>query len=127
MYKDLLTGEKLLKYGFKIVGKDVLDNPIYRITPSEEYYFEIQVVLSNYPEDNPNAGILSIYHAKQKCSAVPKDLWKKEKWTKEDEKRAEEYTITLKEFNQPIAWGLTSEKRFITLFESLTDTKLKKI
>ncbi len=130
---DILTNEKLIKLGFKEVGLDVLDRPIFRISvPQHEvrgyYAFEIQVILSPaYPETNPNSGIVSIHSPKCEAMGIPPDLHKKDVWSEEDKTRASEYRIPLKEWTQPIAWFVTSESRLRKICLSIAEFELPKI
>ncbi len=123
--KTRLTGEVLLQHGFKICGSDILDRPIYRIKPPLKYSFEIDVVLNpRYPDTNPNVGILSIHSPECEAGGIPRDLVKKEEWSKEDMIRANDYTVKLDEWTQPIAWFLVDLERLKSIYLGLTESEL---
>lgn len=62
-----LTQHLLLKLGFRGEGKDITNNPAFRLKVPKHgtngyYGYEIQVVLMpNLPSTNPNSGIVSLY------------------------------------------------------------------
>jgi hypothetical protein len=117
--------ERLRELGFIEVEdeKDSLDRPIYRIKPPREYPFDIQLVMGDYPNTNPNCGVVSIHSAASVASAVPEDLYDKDEWTEEDVKRAENYTIDLEAWTQPIAWYVHTEERLLSIIKSLIGEK----
>lgn len=117
-----LTEKTLIKLGFEHTDKDRLDRNVYRLKVPN-YYFQIQVVLGDYPASNPNCGIVSIYSPEEMVSAIPKDLYKKEKWTIKDKKRAKNYKIKFPELIQPIAWYVNTNKRLRAIISSLTNIK----
>lgn len=126
-----LTPSILLTHGFvELDKKDVIGSTIYSLalpkTPFGTYPFDIRVVLNpHYPDSNANSGIVSLYSPEGTISAIPEDLWDKEEWTEEDQKRADEGTIVLDELHQPIAWHVTTYERLEQIIESLTLTTLE--
>jgi hypothetical protein len=131
MIKTRLTPEILLTHGFvELEETDIVGSPIYSLTKPVtkygQYHFDIRVVLNpHYPDSNPNSGIVSIYSPEETISSIPPDLWEKEEWTEEDQKRADEHTIVCEELHQPIAWHVTTYERLESLIESLTLTTLE--
>lgn len=121
-----LTPEILLANGFvELEEKDITDCPIYRLSdiqgPWGSYGFDLEVVLGNYPESNPNSGILSIYMRPYTVPMIPEDLWnKQEDWTDEDQRRTDENLVTFEETRQPVAWHVTTLERLKDLVKSLT-------
>ena len=110
---EKLTDIKLLRLGFNIVGKDICDSPIYRRsgTTLNNYPFDIDVILSDYPETNPNIGIVILHMDECKDCPAP---------TNEDLN----HTIDLEEMNQPVAWGVYTVERLKLIIESLTNIKI---
>lgn len=110
-YEDVkgirITGDHLLKFGFekkKCITYDWKDEYVLKIN---EYPWEIGFLLGDYPITNPNVGCISILQSEdEQFSAVPPDLYNKEIWTEEDEKRALNYTEMSKAWRQPIAYGV---------------------
>jgi hypothetical protein len=122
-----LTPEILLSHGFvELEEKDVLDRPIYRLTTIKEYPFNVEVVLSpEYPQSNPNCGVVSIQMDVYSYVCVPDDLVSKEIWTEEDQERADNNTDIMPELRQPIAWHVTTYERLRTIVLSLTQKDLE--
>lgn len=116
--------ERLLEIGFIEVEdeKDSLDRPIYRIK-AKKYPFHLQLVMGNYPNTNPNCGVVSIHSPVSTAGAVPDDLYDKDEWTEEDVKRAENYTIELEAWTQPIAWYVHTEERLLAIIKALIGEK----
>lgn len=61
-----LSESILLKLGFRGEGRDITNKPAYRLEVPRNakygyYGREIQIVLGDYPDTNPNCGILSLY------------------------------------------------------------------
>jgi hypothetical protein len=121
-----LTPEILLANGFiELEEKDITDCSIYRLSdiqgPWGSYGFDLEVVLGNYPESNPNSGILSIHLPSYTTALIPEDLWnKKEDWTEEDQERYENNLQTFEASRQPVAWHVTTLERLKDLVKSLT-------
>ena len=126
-----VTPEILLTHGFIELEKtDIVGRPIYSLkdinTKYGAYPFDIQVVLNpQYPDSNGNSGIVSINCEDQTIQSIPEDLWDKEDWTEEDQKKADEHTMVLEGFTQPIAWHVTTYERLKLIIESLTLTTLE--
>ena len=122
-----LTPEILKAHGFvELDKKDVIGRSIYDLMPNKgTYAFNIQVVLNpQYPESNPNSGIVSIHLPDSVLSSVPVDLLDKEEWTEEDMKRSTEHYELYKGFTQPIAWHVTTLERLQSIVTSLTMSEL---
>jgi hypothetical protein len=85
-----LTPHVLLQLGFRGEGKDTLKRPAYRlIVPphpktGNHYHWQIQVVLGDYPETNPNCGIVSLYDPSTKDAHVL--TWEKDDGSKTSKK-----------------------------------------
>lgn len=126
-----LTPSILKTHGFvELEEKDMLGRPIYRLSKINskygDYPFEIQIVLSpQYPDSNPNCGVVSIFMKEETVATVPEDLISKEDWTEEDEKRYEENLTVFEATTQPVAWHVTTYERLKTIVESLTLTTLQ--
>jgi hypothetical protein len=126
-----LTPDILTSHGFvEIEDKDLLDRPIYRLSGIVSKYglycFDIQITLSpQYPDSNPNCGIVSIHVPETAVNIIPEDLWDKEIWSDEDQKRADESIEVLEEYTQPIAWHVTTYERLRDIVKSLTLTDLE--
>jgi hypothetical protein len=129
--KTPLTPGILLSYGFvEIEKKDIVGRPIYSLSAPQTSYgaypFDIHVVLNpQYGESNANSGIVSLFMKEETISSIPMDLWDKNDWTEEDQKRADEHTIVCEELRQPIAWHVTTYERLKSIIESLTLTTLE--
>lgn len=117
IYGVQLTEEWLLKFEFEKMKCITFDYETEWVKKPNNYYdWWIGVLLGNYPETNPNCGCVSIVHKNnEKVSAVPKDLYNKEKWTKDDIKRAENHTVTYKKWRQPIAYYI----KYVHLLQNL--------
>jgi hypothetical protein len=126
-----LTPEILLTHGFvELEKKNIVGRPIYSlkdfITIYGAYPFDIQVVLNpQFPDSNANSGIVSIHCDDSTVQCVPEDLWDKEDWTEEDQKRSDEHTMVFEGFTQPIAWHVTTFERLRSIIEPLTLTTLE--
>lgn len=129
MQRARLNPKLLLTYGFvELEEKDIMDRSIYSLSSNllEDYPFDIHVVLSpEYPDSNPNSGIVFIYSKSETLAVVPEDLVSKEIWTEEDEVRYEENLTVFEALTQPIAWHVTTLDRLQSIIESLTLTNLK--
>jgi hypothetical protein len=125
-----LTPEILKTFGFvELERKDIVDRPIYSLVPQKtqdgSYAFHIEVVLNpEYPESNPNSGIVSVHMPPSEIHSVPEDLWDKDDWTEEDQKRADEHVIQDEGFTQPIAWHVTTFERLQSIVTALTTVEL---
>lgn len=108
-HPDQLTVEILKRLGFK-KAKDIIDRDVWRISPSMYYSPMIQVSLGNYPRTNPNCGIVSIYHPKEKATG----------FTNKGKKKI----VTFKESEWPIAWGVDTYTRLEKIITSLTQRNL---
>jgi hypothetical protein len=126
-----LTPKILLSHGFvELEEKDPLDRPIYSLKQAINKYgsypFDIHVVLEpEYPDSNPNSGIVSIYAPEFSYTTVPEDLTFEEFWTDEDQKRVDDNVSVAPAFKQPIAWHVTTYERLRSIVESLTLTTLE--
>lgn len=73
-----LTPEILRKLGFRGEGRSLSNTPAYRleVPKGEEGYYcygQFQLVLGDYPDSNPNCGILSLYQPEVKDAHVLSD------------------------------------------------------
>lgn len=126
--KIKLDDNILIKLGFRGEGKDILNRPAYRLEVPN-YHYQLQIVLGDYPESNPNSGILSLYEPKIKnahCLTWEKDNGKKESkridhilWTEDGQRVGIKY-INLKERVIPIAWHVTTIERLNEIYVALT-------
>ena len=124
---DSITEDKLKELGFELRGKDHIGRDTWRLAfPFEKfgeraYSFEIDFSWNpKYGNNNPNVGIVSIHSPECEASAIPPDLYEKEEWTPEDHERAANYTMTCKEWTQPIAWHVISISRLTKIIVSIT-------
>jgi hypothetical protein len=135
-----LTESVLFKLGFRGEGRDIINRPSYRLeVPRGKrgyYHFEIQLVLNDYPESNPNSGILSLYDRGVKdaqCLTSEKDTGQKKskkidfiQWREDGHVGGIKY-ITLKERIIPIAWHVTTLERLNKIYTALTENPPLKI
>lgn len=129
-----LTDDLLLRLGFHGEGKDILKKPAYRLTVpyrskdfKHGYHFTIQVVLGNYPESNPNSGIVSLYDPETKdahcivSEEKPSNKKVIDHLLDEDEThRVGIKYVTFKERCIPIAWHVTTLERLNQIYVALT-------
>lgn len=101
-----LTDEYLLNNDYELISKDDYNRRIYRRNYIG-YPFIIQVELNDYPQTNPNCGILSIYMPEEKDMPFP---------TNDDPN----HKIDWPELNQPIAWHLYTIDRLHIIVDALT-------
>src|SRR5687768_14564184 len=104
-----LTEKILKRLGYRKCGKDVAGGRIWRITPPY-YSFDIQVVLGDYPANNPNCGVVSVF-----------DRARKEVGYNRKGKRKK---IKFKEMTQPIAWYVDTPERLHQIVVALTHENL---
>jgi len=120
-----LAEEWLLKFGFEKMKCITFEWKTEWIIQPRGYGWEIGVLLGDYPETNPNCGCVSILHSKDKqIPGVPPDLYDKENWTKEDIKRANNYTVTFEKFRKPIAYYIKYVHQLQNLYFALTGEEL---
>jgi hypothetical protein len=101
-----LTEQWLIDNDFENAGTDSVDIRRYRKDYSG-YPFTIQITIGDYPSDNPNCGIVSIYMPEEKNMPAP---------TNDDLKN----TIDFPEINQPIAWFVDTVERLEFIIDALT-------
>lgn len=131
-----LTFELLMKLGFHCEGKDIINHPVYRLKINHNgrrfkngYHFELQISLGDYPESNPNSGIVSLHQPEMKdmhCQTWEKDKGQKEskkidfiQWRVDGQVGGIKY-VTCKESTIPIAWHVTTLERLNQIYTSLT-------
>lgn len=125
-----LTQDVLLAIGFRGEGRDITNSPAFRLeVPKNRKYgnypFQIQIVLEDYPEKNPNSGVFSLYSPAVKDSHMivsgdqEHDFILEQGPTKE-ETAAIKY-VDIPEKCQPIAWHVTTLERFNAVYTALTD------
>jgi hypothetical protein len=114
-----ITEEVLKEIGFTDSGERHGYNKVWRIQP-DKYPHHIQFIMGDYPEDNPNVGVLGVFCPEEELHTVPDDLVNKEDWTEEDEKRADEHLTHFDSQLVNIAWHVTSENRLKAIIENLT-------
>jgi hypothetical protein len=109
-----LTVEYLFKNGFSKV-ENIMDHSrdTYRIQP-EGYYYEIWVHIGDYPQENPNCGVVGVYEKENKATI----------YNEETEKMEE---IKLEANLSNVAWGVYTVGRFKKVYEGLTNLKLSKL
>lgn len=120
-----LTPEILLSLGFVRVEED--NHPfddLFRLSDIKNQYgnhgLDIEVSIGNYPESNPNSGVVAVYIPPYTSAVIPDDLWDKEDWTEEDQVRADNNLVPFEESRQPIAWHVVTEERLKEIVKSLT-------
>lgn len=131
-----LTFEVLMKLGFHCEGKDITDKPAFRLKIKHNsrsfkngYNYELQIVLGDYPESNPNSGIISLHQPELKdmhCQTWEKDNGQKEskkidfiQWREGGQVGGIKY-VTFKEQTIPIAWHVTTLERLNQIYTALT-------
>lgn len=130
-----LTHDLLIEIGFRGEGKSFTNKPLYRLKPLKNkifgyYHFEIQMQLGDYPETNGNSGILSLYSKPIKDAHMLVEeydsndkadfaMWE----DKENGLKGGIKYIDIKEFNQPIAWHVTTLERLNELYCALTQNE----
>lgn len=130
-----LTPSVLSDLGFIGEGKGITGNPLYRLEWAKNHYL-FQVELHDYPESNPNSGIVSIYYPELKDQHV--HSWDK-KETKGKTKRIDYieseddehiYGIKYVTFPSryfPIAWHVTTVERLNAIYIALTGNEPLKL
>ena len=127
----LLTPKLLLTHGFvELEEKDIVGRSIYRLSNIEgkygSYGHDIQIVLNpQYPDSNPNSGIVSIHMPELTYTVVPDDLLDKDELTAEEEKRIDDNVHIAEAITYPVAWHVVTYERLKIIVESLTLTTLK--
>lgn len=140
-----LTWEILIKLGFHGEGKDLTNKPCYRLrVPYRSldfkfgYHYQFQMVLNEeFPDSNPNSGILSLYSPAMKdCHMICSDsdktkvdfvMWDtKDRGDGKPEKGGIKY-IDEKERNLYIAWHVTTLERLNEIYCALTRNEPLKI
>lgn len=129
-----LTDALLIRLGFRGEGRDVTNKPAYRLKMPRNknfgyYHFEIQVVLGNYPGNNGNNGILSLYRMGTKDAHMFAEeeedmkvdfvLWENEDVDGHSSKGGIKY-IDIKPTCIPIAWHVTTLERLNEIYTALT-------
>lgn len=114
-----ITREVLLENGFEDTGETHGYSPIFR-KKVEGYAWQFQFILGDYPDSNPNSGVLGLYHPKEMIKGVPEDLYQKENWTAEDIKRAENHEVEWPESLTNIAFHVVEEDRLLRIIDDLT-------
>lgn len=104
----------LKRLGFVSAGKDRLDRGIWRLK-FPFYHYQFQIALGDYPADNPNCGILSLYQPYEEFK-VPKYDDKKKKFKK--------VKIKMQERIIPIAHYVHTPERLFKIIHSLTQVNL---
>lgn len=130
-----LTHRVLSDLGFVGEGKSITGNPLYRFEWAKNHYL-FQVELHDYPESNPNSGIVSIYYPELKDQHViswdkieNKGKSKRVDFIEsEDEKNI--YGIKYVTFHSryfQIAWHVTTVERLNAIYTALTGNKPLKL
>lgn len=134
--KTKLTPDVLCDIGFIGEGKGFSGKPTYRLEWAKNHYL-IQVELGDYPDDNPNSGMVSIYYPEmkdqhcftQEMKKVPGVTYDKMKYklTKLDHVQTEDDIhlygiryISTPEQAIPIAWHVTTLERLNAIYTALT-------
>lgn len=117
MTETKLTEELLLSMGFKRTKKDIRGFPTFRFTTPKHPNFgfgrDFQVQLGEYPDSNPNCGIVSIW---DRAHSVP--------GVRDDGKGGyEKYKLKLPELEIPIAWYVTTIERLNDIYTSITQNE----
>lgn len=129
-----LTYHNLFLLGFHGEGKDTLNKPIYRIDLNSSYD-KLEVILGNYPESNPNSGIVRVFqpglkdqhcltHEKKSGQSI-KEVTKMDFVTEEDD----ENYYGIKYINFPEKWmniahSVTTVGRLCDIYKALTTKEL---
>lgn len=127
---EKITKEKLLEYGFYKASYSsfptwqVKDN-VYRLKHEDYHYGELQFVLGDYKQDNPNCGILCLFRPYEKVKAFPPYLYTKpeEEWNEQDRKNIDEYYIECPQEEIPFASGIWYWEHLESLLKSLINKK----
>lgn len=128
-----LTTDLLIELGFRGEGKDITGMPVYRLEipqgPLGWYgYGELQMSIGDYPETNPNSGIVSLYEKEEKdmhCLSSYKDTPKNRKklaridWEIDEHIGGIEY-VTFPERMKPIASHVVTLERLNAIYTALT-------
>lgn len=119
-----LTEEILRNLGFEeATEKSIIGGTLWRIK-YPYYAYQFQIELADYPDDNPNCGVLSLYSPEQDTSAIPDDLYDKEHWEPGDYERAKTFTIKIPKTEVHIAWHVNTPERLYAIIQSLTQVNL---
>jgi len=129
MKKDIkLTPEVLISIGFIGEGKSITNRPLYRYEWHKNRY-QFQMELNDYPEQNQNSGVLSIYYPEMKDQHLHTQDKKENKGKSEridhitDEDDEFIYGIKFIDIPKeeiPIAWRVTTLSRLNAIFTALT-------
>lgn len=128
-----LTQEILYSLGFRGEGKDITNNPAYRLhVPVDNlfghhFHYQIQIVLMNLPETNPNSGIFSLYDpgikdahciVEEREGKVKADfiLWE----DKENNLKGGIKYVSFPPRVIPIAWNVTTLERLNQIYTAIT-------
>ena len=79
--------------------------------------------LNDYAADNPNCGILRHVYEETESHAIPPDLMKKQDWTDEEMKIAQNYFVTLEAHCHNIAHYIKYVHQLQNLYSSLNNGK----
>ena len=114
-----ITEDFLIQEGFVDTGETHGYNKIWT-KPLRETGGFFNFEMGEYPETNPNVGVLGIYYPEEEIHTVPEDLVKKEVWSEEDDERACNYTMTSESHLMNFAFYLDDQARFKRLIEDIT-------
>lgn len=116
----MITEEFVKSLGFYDSGERHAYSTIWR-KPIDDHpnprFFSF--VIGNYPETNPNIGVLGIYTPLESVPSVPDDLVSKPEWTEEDTKRAANHTIEIGGDLINFAFYLDDQERLVRLINDI--------
>lgn len=129
-----LNHTNIFSIGFRGEGKSFLNRPLYRLEIPKSpkgywYHYELQLELGDYPESNPNSGILSLYDkgTKDAHMITSEKVNKENKYKKIDFILDTDNThvtgikfMNLEERIIPIAWHVTTLERLNKIYTALT-------
>lgn len=130
-----LTHDLLIRLGFHGEGKDLTNKPSFRLkipvnAKGHHYHYQLQIVLNDYPEDNGNSGILSLYDPPVKDAHMLSEedenckvdfvMWQSDDRGDGQPSKGGIKYIDIREVNFPIAWHVTTLERLNDIYTSLT-------
>lgn len=120
----IITDEWMMDFGFKKDKSIHFKHDVWIISKRPNDWDFYQFRISDLPKTNPNCGIFSLHYKEAEGSGCPPDLIRKQKWTKEDEKRASEYTVKIPASETPFSWHIKYIHELQNIYYSVTGKEL---